>query len=175
MKARLKAQMKARQDMIDKMDPTEYKAYRHRVKALKDAKAATKARREALRAAWRANADVGFEKLDPALYAPDYAALAQAAITGRKYTDVTAADIKDYISGHPDKSMLSAYAEKLKDWDKHVAAPRPTFGDVAYVGPSLTGRALWLGVTRRKLQLMQKLQQQQQQRQQQQGMNVEEK
>ena len=142
MKKRLKAQLKARQDMIDKMDDTEYKAYRHRVKALKDAKKATKARREALRAAWRANADVGFTKLDAAQYAPNYADLAKAAIDARKYTDVTADDIQDYISGRPATSLLSAYATRLKNWDKRPApAARATYGDVAYEGPSLTSRA----------------------------------
>ena len=51
MKKKLKDQLAARQDMIDKMDPTEYKIYRHRMKALKDARAATKEKREALHAA----------------------------------------------------------------------------------------------------------------------------
>ena len=106
-----------------------------------EAKAATKTKRDALRAAWRANADVGFTKLNAAQYAPDYATLAKSDIDARKYTDVTAADIQDYISGHPKTSMLSAYATKLKNWDKRPApAARPTFGDVAYEGPSLTSR-----------------------------------
>ena len=105
-----------------------------------EAKAATKTKRDALRAAWRANADVGFTKLDAAQYAPDYAALAKSAIDARKYTDVTAADIQGYISGRPAKSLLNAYTEGLEGWKDRVAHPRPTYGDVAYEGPSLTSR-----------------------------------
>ena len=75
MKKRLKDQLAARQAMIDRMKPEEHKAYRHRVKALADAKELAKERRKAIREAWRANADVGFTKLTAAEYIPDYTVL----------------------------------------------------------------------------------------------------
>ena len=141
MKKRLKAQLQARQDMIDRMTPEEYKIYRHRVKALKDAKALTKERRKAIRDAWGANADVGFTKLTAVDFVPDYAKLSKDAIDALKYKDVGSDDITGYMYGHPKTSMLSAYATKLKDWDKREApAARATFCDVAYEGPSLTSR-----------------------------------
>ena len=57
------------------MSPDVYKTYRHRVKALKDARKRTKEARDNIRAAWRTNPQLGFTALNYADYLPEYASL----------------------------------------------------------------------------------------------------
>ena len=97
LKARLKAQMKARQEAISKMSDTEYKAYRHRLKALRDAKESNQEARDNIRAAWRENPQIGFKALNYADYLPEYASPTKAAIDKREYKDVGTKDILDYV------------------------------------------------------------------------------
>ena len=170
MKARLKAQMKARQEAISKMRKPEYKAYRHRLKALKDARKATKeAARDNICAAWRNNPNVGFKEISLVDLIPDYASLTKAAIDERGYKDVGTDDILDYVYKRPDVNLLTAYTKGLEGWADRVV-PLQLLEQLMWVLAS-PAEVLWLGVRRHKLQLMQKLPQQQQQ---QNGMKVDE-
>ena len=123
LKARLKAQMKARQEAISKMSEPEYKAYRHRLKALKDARKKTKEVRNNIRAAWRTNPQLGFKEISLVDFVPDYAKLSKDAIDALKYTDVETKDILDYVYKKPETNLLTAYTKGLEGWADHVVPP----------------------------------------------------
>ena len=78
--AEYKAMLKARQETISKMSPDEYKAYRYRIKALKDAMKRTKEARDNIRAAWRTNPQLGFKEIRLVDFLPEHASLTKAAI-----------------------------------------------------------------------------------------------
>ena len=70
-KAAIKKRMQDLRDMISKMDPDEYKKYKWRLKAMKEARKKISDRREALRQQWKDNKDLVWGKMTYANYVPD--------------------------------------------------------------------------------------------------------
>ena len=118
-KAAIKKRMQDLRDMISKMDPDEYKKYKWRLKAMKQARKKITERRKALRQQWKDNKDLVWDKMTYADYVPNVDTYLTDAINSKqKWADAfSAADLKPYMGSHPGKSMIGSYTSGLDGWD----------------------------------------------------------
>ena len=117
-KAAIKKRMQDLRDMISKMDPTEYKKYKWRLKAMKQARKKISERRKALREQWKDNKVLKWDKMSYADYVPNVDTyLTDAVNSKQKWADAFSADdLKNYLRPTPGRSMIGDYTSHLTNW-----------------------------------------------------------